>query len=161
MNQLFKTQGYCIDTCAILDLWFRRYPRDVFPALWKRIEELISQGKIIAPKQVKEELKQKSIHVFNWVKNRRGMIIDNEPEQIECAKKIQNDFKGLVDPLKTRTAADPFLIALAKVRNWTVITTESVSLRPERPKIPNVCRKLGIECIDLVTFFRREHWVFD
>jgi len=54
--QLFS--GYCIDTSAIIDLWRRKYAPDVFPSLWKNLENLISQGFLIAPRKVFEELEK-------------------------------------------------------------------------------------------------------
>ncbi len=38
MIQARLTKGYCIDTCALIDLWRRFYPPDIFKKLWKDIE---------------------------------------------------------------------------------------------------------------------------
>jgi len=56
MADLFP--GYVVDTNALIDLWRRRYPPDVFPTLWQRIEELISSGELVAPQEVLSELQK-------------------------------------------------------------------------------------------------------
>jgi len=50
MADLFP--GYVIDTNALIDLWRRRYPRDVFPTLWQNLEALIRSGELVAPQEV-------------------------------------------------------------------------------------------------------------
>jgi hypothetical protein len=47
-----------------------------------------------------------------------------------------------------RTKADPFVIALAELLNYTVVTDETTARRPSR-KIPHVCGKRGVLCICL------------
>lgn len=49
--------------------------------------------------------------------------------------------------------ADPFVVALAKTFDLTVVTYESP--RATTNKIPAACRLLGVECIAFVTFLRQ------
>ena len=49
---------YCIDTSALIDLSRRKYAPDVFKSLWKQIEELVKNGRIISHQKVFEELKK-------------------------------------------------------------------------------------------------------
>jgi len=55
-----------------------------------------------------------------------------------------------------RGHADPFVVALATERDLTVLCAERS--KPSKPRIPDVCRELGIDCIGLVELFRREGW---
>jgi hypothetical protein len=68
--------------------------------------------------------------------------------------------RGLVNTQRNRSMADPWVIALAQVNGCTVVTGEVPSDDLKRPKIPDVCRALGIPCSSLLQLFRKEGWVF-
>lgn len=42
----------------------------------------------------------------------------------------------------------------------TVVTQETPTGNPMRPKIPDVCNALGITCINMLQFIRQQSWVF-
>jgi len=56
--------------------------------------------------------------------------------------------------------ADPFVIALAKVEDLIVVTGERATNNLAKPKIPDVCNDMGIECINILDLMRREGWQF-
>ena len=66
------------------------------------------------------------------------------------------DHPRLVDTVKGRSGADPFVIALAATTNptMTVVTEE----QPGKTKIPDVCKAEKIECIGLADLIERENW---
>ena len=159
MIQARLTEGYCIDTCALIDLWRRFYPPDIFKKLWKDIEALIKQGLLIAPKEVYNELKQVDDEMLEWAKKHKTMFIGLDEEQLKEVISISSKYQRLIDPNKTIPEADPFLIALAKTRKWTVVTSEHPRTNPSaRPKIPDVCKDYKIKCISLIDFFREQGW---
>jgi len=55
--------------------------------------------------------------------------------------------------IKFGNVADPFVVALAKTFNLTVVTYESP--RTTTNRIPAACRLLTVDCIDFVSFLRR------
>lgn len=61
-------------------------------------------------------------------------------------------------------SADAYVIALAKHRDWVVVSQETSAQEKHRPHqsyfIPDVCRDLGIPCVNLLGMMRREKWVF-
>lgn len=61
-------------------------------------------------------------------------------------------------------SADAYVIALAKARGWMVVSQETSAQEKHRPRqsyyIPDVCRDLGIPCVNLLGMMRREKWVF-
>ncbi len=66
-----------------------------------------------------------------------------------------------MNPVTGESGGDPWVIALAQdLPNGIVVTQEKKSRNPDKPKIPNVCDNLGIECIDLIGLFRKEDWTF-
>jgi hypothetical protein len=152
--QLRLREGYCIDTSALIDLHTNHYPPDIFPGLWKDLEFLVDQGLLIAPDEVFQEIRVKDDELAKWGKSNKKMFIPLDSDQIWEVSAILEKFPGLVDRNKTIPDADPFLIALAKCRAWTVVTSERPSNSSVRPKIPNVCKSLNVRWIKLLEFFR-------
>ena len=61
---------------------------------------------------------------------------------------------------QNRSAADPFVIALAMVEDCRVVTAETMTRKPKRPKIPDVCKALKVPCINLLQLCREKNWRF-
>jgi hypothetical protein len=163
MPELFP--GYCIDINALIDLWRRKYAPDVFPSLWEKIESLISRGELIAPREVLRELEKKDDELLRWAKSHKGMFIELDNEQQLLVRNILKEFPRLADENKETPDADPFVIALAMSKGWTVVTSEqpaNLTVNPTaRPKIPNACERFNVKCIyDLLEFFREQKWEF-
>lgn len=151
---------YSIDTSAILDGWRRYYPPDVFPPLWTNLEDLIEEQKLGATIEVQGELEKKDDEVAAWAKQQEGLFVPiDEDIQVELAY-ILGQFSRLVNTQRGRSIADPWVIALARVRGCAVVTGEVASNSTQRPKIPDVCKVLGVPCFNLLELFRREGWVF-
>jgi hypothetical protein len=159
MSQRTFFPGYCIDTNALIDLWRRFYPSDIFPSLWKDLEDLILKDCLIAPHEVLNELEKWDDGLLKWAKNHKRMFKDLDYDQMQQVGKILKDFPNLVDPNKTTPDADPFVIGLAISKDWTVVTSEKPSTGG-RPKIPDVCKKYNMKCISLLEFFREQKWTY-
>ena len=69
-----------------------------------------------------------------------------------------------MDPKALNESADAYVIALAKHRDWVVVSQETSAQEKHRARqnyfIPDVCRDLGIPCVNLLGMMRREKWVF-
>jgi len=157
--------GYCTDTNALIDLWRRKYAPDVFPSLWGKIEKLIFQGELIAPREVLNELEKQDDELLKWAKKHKKMFKDLDNEQQRQVRNILKEFPRLVDENKETAEADPFVIALAISKGWTVITSEqpaNIEANPSaRPKIPDVCGHYNVKCVyELIEFFREQKWKF-
>ncbi|MCK4445180.1 MAG: DUF4411 family protein [Thermoplasmata archaeon] len=161
MIQTKLHKGFCIDTCALIDLRRSHYPPDVFPGLWADIESLITQGLLIAPKEVFDELKGVDDEILKWARRFKEMFRESDEDQLQEVAAILVEYPKLIDPNKTTPEADPFLIAMAKLSEWTVVTSERPRTDPNaRPKIPDVCKSYDIRCISLVEFFRERGWKY-
>jgi Domain of unknown function (DUF4411) len=151
---------YCFDTSALIDGWTRYYPQDLFPALWENLDALIANGRIASSDEVLRELKKKDDGLYAWAKERPLLFCDlDEPIQL-ATHEVLAEFPRLVDTVKNRSAADPFVVATARVRGATVVTGERNAGTNERPRIPNVCAHYGVRTLTLLQFIREQNWVF-
>lgn len=157
---------YSVDTSALIDLG-RWYPRSVFRKLWQEMKVLVTQGRLIAPPQVREEIKRQDDELLRWVRAQKRMFVQLQSVHLQCVSEILGHFPDLIDPNKQTEDADPFVIAVALARkrghlfgsDYVVVTQERLRSHG-RPRIPNVCQHYGIECLDIFQFFAREGWTF-
>ena len=81
--------------------------------------------------------------------------------QVEAAA-IEAKYPDLLDPKLPYQSADAYVIALAKLKNGVVVSQETSVNEKHKPKknyyIPDVCRDLGVSCINLLGLMRREKW---
>lgn len=151
--------GYSIDTNSILERR-RNYPPDIFVSLWEGIEQLIAVGRLVASDEVKYELDRVDDDIRKWARSQKGLFVPMDKAQTDEVTKIMQDFEDLVDYRKNKSGADPFVIALAKVRGYAVVTYESKVGSTQRPAIPNVCDRYKIPYFDLRGLARSEGWKF-
>jgi Domain of unknown function (DUF4411) len=115
---------YCIDTSSFIAAWQERYPVENFPAFWNMMDALIKAGRLMAPIDVLYEIKKRSDELYSWLKARKAMFRElDDAVQVEAAQ-VLLQFPRLVGERKLRTSADPFVIALARVEGWQVVTDE-------------------------------------
>ena len=152
--------AYCIDTSAILDGWVRNYPRDVFPTLWDKLEKMIADGRLVAPDEVLKELAKNDDDLHKWARLQEGLFCPLDDDVQIATAEILRDFPKLVNNERNRSIADPFVIAVAKVRTLSVVTGEKRRGNLSRPKIPDVCESYGITCLTLLELMKSEGWKF-
>lgn len=151
--------SYCADTSSLIAAWEERYPPENFPQFWDRLEGLSQTSRALIPEAVVDETDKRSKELNKWLKDRPHAIVSYETEIQQEAKSILAAHPLLVKQSKSRFAADPFVIATARVKSLVVLTEETPSNSDNRPKIPDVCRAMSIECVNLITLIRREKWV--
>jgi len=148
---------YSIDSSGILDV-FRYYPQDVFPTIWDHLELAAGSGVILAIDEVYHELEKKADDAFNWLEEHSQMIVPIDEEIQRRVTHILASYPRLVDTRKSRSAGDPFVIALAQVHKYSVVTGERPTGVITKPNIPDVCSALSIPCHNVLELFRREGW---
>lgn len=126
---------------------------------------MISAGTCGAVDLVKEEIDAVgNPGLRTWASSHSGLFLPMTPEvQIEAAA-IEASYPELMDPKGLNESADAYVIALAKTKDWVVVSQETSVQEKHRPRqsyfIPDVCRDLGIPCVNLLGMMRREKWVF-
>jgi hypothetical protein len=151
---------YSCDSSAFLDGWVRHYPPDTFPVVWEQMSRLIGDGQLLFVDEVARELKRKDDGAYQWVADRDNSIVAIDGLIQDAVTEILRDHQRLLDTRRNKSGADPFVIALARVRACSVLTGEQSTGSLERPKIPDVCSVLTIPCVSLVQMFRDERLVF-
>ena len=146
---------YCLDTSSLVTSWHLRYPVDVFPTLWNRIDEWGKIGRILAPEEVIREIEKIEDDLNEWLRQRPYI---SQPPDEQVQREVRDilgpgRFSRLVDTKKGRSIADPWVIAQARVSKAVVVTEEKLS-EGRSPKIPDVCRAVGIEYINVLELIR-------
>ncbi len=122
---------------------------------------LVDEGRFLMSEEVVEEIKKKTAAVSAWCKPRETrMVVRTTNAVANTVTEILDQHKRLVMNLKGRNRADPFVVAVAKIRGAIVVTGEGSDGTADRPKIPYVCAQLGIPCIRFLDVIRREKWRF-
>jgi len=136
-----------------------------FPSFWDRFNELVSQMKIISVREVYRELDNYGTrpHLRLWLDSNKAIFQLPSSEETEFVRKIfaVPKFQHLLKQRQMLTggpAADPFVVASARVRGGCVITEETK--RNGAVKIPNVCEHFGVDCTNLEGLMKREGWTF-
>lgn len=173
--------SYCFDSGAFLYMARNRYPyypRDVFPQLWEKVEVLVGNEQLFICQEAFEEMsggqhksaankpnEDKLILWLEEMKSRHPSFVRKTDDNIQrYAEQISRDYSTLIDQSRPKDA-DPYIIAHTQAGNAMVVTQEFLSKNPKvdpklMGKIPDVCKHLNIECVDLVGFMRREQMVF-
>lgn len=154
---------YSLDTSVFMDWQARYYPLDVFRSLEVKIDELIAAGELAAVQLVKEEIDAVGTPGLQaWVKNRVQLFVPMAPDLQAAGAEIEAAYPDLMDPKGLHESADAYVIALARLRNGIVLSQETSAAEKRNPKrthyVPDVCRDLGVSCINLLGLARREKW---
>lgn len=136
--------SWCFDTSAFIEPWVRLYPPDIFGSVWDKLEELAEEKEIVAPSDVLLELEKQKDDLHAWAKARPDLFEPPDREVMETFTEIVNDHPDFMKVNSTKSGADPFVVALAEVKELTVVTYETMAKQNAAPKIPNVCAARGV-----------------
>lgn len=151
---------YSLDTSFFIDLWnidVGEFPRDVFKGIWQALESALTEGKIVAPEAVKEELLDTtSDEQKAWVRSNSSMFVPLDMGQVEVTQEIVRAYPKYAE--EPKNLADPAVVALAKCDGLTVLTSEkrAPTHSPNKPKIPNVSEEFGVKWLNIVGWCRAE-----
>ena len=154
---------YSLDTSFFMDWQARFYPVDVFQSFEQKVEELIAAKRCLAVALVQEEIDAVGTpDLRSWAKKHRGLFVPMSPEVQKTGAAIEARYPDLMDPKSPYQSADAYVIALAQLNGGVVVSQETSASQKRNPKrdyfIPDVCRELGVHCVDLLGMTRRERW---
>lgn len=140
---------FVFDTSAFLSGWRHHLRPRNFPGVWELVAAALDDGRIVSPRAVYTELEEKDDDVFAWVRPRAARFVEpTEPVQ-RRAGVIQQELPH--NPL--RNVADPWVIAEAEARGWTVVTYEGQTFAGAQipttrwhRSMPGICRRFSVAC---------------
>lgn len=140
---------YCLDTNALIQPWTKYYSMIVCPSYWEILDRLAQDQIVFCTSEVGREIEKVDDGLYAWVKQRPYLIRDVDAQVMTHLRNILQDYPRLVDTRKSRSMADPWVIAHAIAEKAVVVTKEEPSNgKSNRVKIPDVCQHLGIRWIN-------------
>ncbi|MFK0241691.1 DUF4411 family protein [Microbacterium sp. NPDC090281] len=152
--------SFTLDTNILIRM-AAQYPRDIFPSVWERLEELIDARAACICDEVHEEVHRGTDELYEWAKAQDGFVCDVGGEEIALAAEISEDYPEWVR--ESQNAADPFLIAHAEVTGLTIVSDEreaGANVTPRNQKVPNVARARGVRCLNFFGMATELGWRF-
>ena len=150
---------YSIDSSALIHGWRRAYRPKNFGIVWERLDSLAEESRLRASIEVFHELHKKEDELLDWCKERKEKLFVEIDEDIQThLTRIMGNHPRLVDTVKGRSGADPFVIALAATTrpSMIVVTEENAG----KIRIPDVCSAEKIKWCSLADLIEREGWKF-
>ena len=152
---LFKAPYvYIMDTSSMLSQKEKeKYSRKIFDSMWKAIDSYIIKQKIVICSESNEEILDEEI--ISILKNLQCEVLLIDYDVQENVRRIVRENPEMIsfNGKKGSSSGDAFLIATAMKYNLTVITEEN---RESPKKIPKICEKYRINCVDLKDFLAAE-----
>lgn len=162
---MITPQLYCLDSNVLIQAWQKYYSPALCPSYWDVLDQLGCDKKIFIPQEVFDEITKTEDELSGWLK--MSHIPVNKTNQ-SVANSLRTIFSSdpshrlLVDNVKQRSLADPWVIAHAMSENACVVTKEQIisAANAKQVKIPNVCKNMNIRCIDDFEFAREMEMKF-
>ena len=149
---------YSLDTNVFIEAWNKYYAFEICPDYWDKLDQLAKGGIIFATEEVKRDIAKKDDNLYRWIESRDHLFRSINDYVQDCLRRIfeTEAHRRLIDSSKFRSTADPWVIAHAMAENAVVVTKEKFETHStKRIKIPNVCKAMGVECIDDFELIRR------
>ena len=124
-----------------------------------RIEQMFKSGELISHVEVYEEILDGGYEEqAGWVKENKHFFRNYDlPAEGKFIASLGKDDELFVHGRKQKANhADPWLVAQAKINSLTLITEETSKGGPG--KLPNICSKYGIKCIDVFGLIQEKNW---
>jgi hypothetical protein len=152
---------YLLDANVLITAKNSYYAFDRVPEFWGWLVHVANHGSAKMPVEIYEEIKDGSDALAVWVReraNKDALVLDEEVDPLTVARVIDQGYAAdLTDIEVEKIGRDPFLIAYALAGQGRCVVTTEVSkptvIRANR-KIPDVCKGLGVACIDTFAFLK-------
>lgn len=142
-------------------------PQDIFEGFWRELGKTLESGVAVLHQTVADELKRKQDPLADWIEGLDGAVpmapgdatLEKYLEVCSWADGQGYESRALRE-FKTESRADAWLCAEALASDLTLVTYETASNSVKKVKIPNVCKGMGIRCIDGFDFMRAQGFRF-
>lgn len=159
-----NSNTYCLDANVLIQAWQKYYSPVICPDYWIVLNQLGLEGKIFICQEVYDEIIKTEDDLSKWLKESEITVKKASETVIEKLKEIYQTpaHLKLVDNTKSRSLADPWIIAHAMDNNSVVVTKEEkvTQTNSTKVKIPNVCDNLNIRWVNDFEFVRELEFSF-
>ena len=166
---------YLLDANVLITAHDEYYPIDRIPQFWEWIVDHSEKGSIKMPYEMIAEVKAGQLRrdsqnqddeLLRWLRqdNHEKELLYGAAADRNVVNRVFREGYELPQPSLdelSKIRKDPLLIAYAFARrNSTIVTLEATQenatdeMKKHKRKIPFVCRKLGIRCIDTFDLIR-------
>ncbi len=135
------------DTSCYINGQRDQLPLATFPSVWAAVGVAITDGRILLPREVYREINEQDDLVAKWIKQYQ----DKQVEPCEPVQQLAGRYTAQFPASGLRNAADPFVLAEARHRSFTVCTYEGrtfsgVPTRRWQRSMPGICLHFQIPC---------------
>lgn len=146
-------EKYCLDANVLIEAWNKYYSPKFFSSYWDYLNQFGKQGRIFIPQAVFDEIAKSDDELLKWLK---ASSIVAQPITETVTKCLKDIFDAdpvhiqLVDNIKQRSLADPWVVAHAIHEKACVVTkeTKNTTTNSSRIRIPNVCDNMKVRWIN-------------
>ena len=143
---------FVVDTSSYISGWNHHLRPRNFPSVWALIEAALDDGRILSPRAVYAELEEKDDDLHAWARPRAALFT----EASEAVQRAAGAIQGELPPNPLRNRADPWVIAEAQARAFTVVTYEGQTFAGARiptarwhRSMPGICGRYAVACVTL------------
>lgn len=156
---------YLLDANIFIEAKNRYYGFDFCPAFWKWLEKKNAEGTVFSIDKVKKEIDEGNDDLCQWAAEHQDFFLPFSDDNGGLAKALTEISDWAYSPEADYTdsairtfleGADYYLVAYAHVHNYCLVTHEEASNEKKRIKIPNACKRFGIECMKSHEMLRNE-----
>lgn len=151
---------YVFDNSSISKL--KHFYPTVFQSIWTELDSFIENGSIISTREVLNELKRGVANpvIDAWIDKNKHIFQMPTHDELIFVREIlaHKSFTSSIGQKQTMAGtpvADPFIIALAKIKNGIVVTEEKP--KENSAKIPTICNHYNIRYMDLEEFLNSQN----
>lgn len=142
---------YCLDSNVLIQAWQKYYSPEICPEYWDLLNEFGKDDKLFIPATVHEEITRTDDDLSAWLNTSSIPVREITENVTKCINRIyaaNPNHKFLVDNVKGRSLADPWVIAHAIDENAIVVTKEekitAANKKKNKIRIPDVCDNMKV-----------------
>lgn len=153
---------YLLDANVMIRAHEDYYPIDRIPQFWTWLLALGTDGMVKVPYEIYREIAVSTGPLHDWLTNSevsKTMLLDTATDPNHLNRVLTDGYApDLNDSEIEEIGQDPFLIAyaLTNPNGITVVTKEVSAPSKQRAnrRVPDVCRRFGVRCINDFELYR-------
>jgi hypothetical protein len=153
---------YLLDANVLIRAHEDYYPIDRVPQFWTWLLAMADAGVVKMPFEIHSEIATSKGALKDWLtdpSNSKMLLLDAQIDPLNLNKVIEGGYApDLNDSEVEKIGRDPFLVgyALPYGTAVTVVTKEVSAPSKQRAnrKVPDVCKAIGVRCINDFAFYR-------